>query len=69
MKHVPVLDATALEALRDIQQRCLNKGSHLTLVELQPEPLELLKQYGLESLVSQTFSIQQGSSTAIKMQK
>lgn len=52
MKHVPMLDATAMQALREISNRCQAKGSKLVLVEVQPEPTELLKDYGLGDLIS-----------------
>lgn len=51
MKHVPVLDATALQTLREIHHRCLAKGSKLALIEVQPEPSDLIKQYGLGELL------------------
>ncbi len=52
MKHVPILDATAMQALREVSNRCLSKGSKLVLVEVQPEPTELLKGYGLGELIN-----------------
>ncbi len=52
MKHVPVLDATALQALREIHQRCLMHGSKLVLMEVQPEPSQLIKGYGLGELIT-----------------
>ena len=52
MKHVPVVDATALQTLREVKRRCEAKGSRLILVEVQPEPTEHLKKYGLEDLIS-----------------
>ena len=51
MKHVPMLDASAMQALREINNRCLLKGSKLVLIEVQPEPTELLKGYGLGDLI------------------
>ncbi len=52
MKHVPVIDATALQTLREMHLRFESKGSKLILVEVQPEPTEHLKKYGLGALIS-----------------
>lgn len=52
MKHVPMLDATALQTLRELNNRCLLNGSRLVLLEVQPEPTELLKGYGLGELIT-----------------
>jgi len=52
MKHVPVLDATALQTFRELHMRCQAKGSRLVLTDVQPEPSELLKQYGLGDLIT-----------------
>lgn len=52
MKHVPMLDASALQAFKEIYSRCQTKGSQLMLVEVQPEPSELLKEYGLGELIT-----------------
>nr|MBP7075105.1 STAS domain-containing protein [Rhabdochlamydiaceae bacterium] len=52
MKHVPLLDASAMQALREMSNRCLAKGSRLVLVEVQPEPTELLQEYGLGELIN-----------------
>lgn len=52
MKHVPVLDATALQTFKELQSRCLTKGSRLVLIDVQPEPSELLREYGLGELIS-----------------
>ncbi len=52
MKHVPVIDATALQMLREMHLRFEAKGSKLVLVEVQPEPTEHLKKYGLGNLIS-----------------
>jgi SulP family sulfate permease len=51
MKHVPILDASAMQALREINHRCQTKGSKLVLIDVQPEPTELLKGYGLGDLI------------------
>jgi SulP family sulfate permease len=52
MKHVPLLDASAMQALREMSNRCITKGSRLVLVEVQPEPTELLQEYGLGDLIN-----------------
>ena len=52
MKHVPVLDATALQTFKELQSRCLAKGSRLVLMDVQPEPSDLLRGYGLGDLIS-----------------
>jgi SulP family sulfate permease len=53
MKHVPVLDATALQTFRELHDRCALYNMQIILTEVQPEPVELLQQYGLEKLVDQ----------------
>ncbi len=53
MKHVPVLDATALQALRELSDRCKRLNTQLILTEVQTEPADLLHQYGLGQLVNQ----------------
>jgi sulfate permease, SulP family len=53
MKHVPVLDATALQTLREINDRCERQKTRLVLMEVQQEPADLLKQYGLEKLINE----------------
>jgi SulP family sulfate permease len=55
MKHVPMLDASAMQALREINHRCQTKGSKLVLIDVQPEPTELLKGYGLGDLIGSSF--------------
>ncbi len=52
MKHVPMLDASALQAFKEIYCSCQAKGAQLMLVEVQPEPSELLKEYGLGELIT-----------------
>lgn len=53
MKHVPVLDATALQTLREIHDRCAHRQTQLILTEVQQEPADLLRQYGLEKLINE----------------
>lgn len=65
MKHVPMLDATAMQALREIHSRCKAKGSRLVLVEVQPEPSDLLKGYGLEELISSSLPDLEKSYTVV----
>lgn len=55
MKHVPVLDATALEALKEISDQFEGQGTKFILTELQAEPSQLLKKYGLEHLIQENF--------------
>lgn len=51
MKHVPVLDATALQTLKEIEELCSRQGTQFVLTEVQPEPSQLLDQYGLTPLI------------------
>ncbi len=53
MKHVPVLDATALQTFRELNDRCARHQTRLVLTEVQSEPAEMLHQYGLGELVDQ----------------
>jgi sulfate permease, SulP family len=53
MKHVPVLDATALQTFRELHDRCARHDTRLVLTEVQPEPVELLQEYGLGEMVNQ----------------
>jgi SulP family sulfate permease len=53
MKHVPVLDATALQTFRELHERCERCQTRLVLTEVQAEPVEMLQQYGLGELVDQ----------------
>lgn len=53
MKHVPVLDATALQTFREIHDRCSRLQTQLVLMEVQPEPAQLLKEYGLGILIDE----------------
>jgi SulP family sulfate permease len=53
MKHVPVLDATTLQTLREINDRCTRHQTRLILTEVQTEPSELLHQYGLGHMVDE----------------
>jgi SulP family sulfate permease len=43
MKHVPVLDATALQTFRELHDRCALHQTKIILTEVQPEPVELLR--------------------------
>lgn len=51
MKHVPVLDATGLHALKEFHRRCEQEKTKLILSEVQAEPALLLKKFGLEHLI------------------
>ena len=53
MKHVPVLDATALQTLREIHDRCSRLEAKLVLMEVQSEPAQLLSEYGLGELINE----------------
>jgi len=53
MKHVPVLDATALQTLKELNDQCVRKNTLMVLTEVQAEPAELLGQYGLSQLINQ----------------
>lgn len=52
MKHVPILDATGLHAIKEFNKRCLQEKTKLVLSEVQAEPTELLKKFGLGELIS-----------------
>lgn len=62
MKHVPILDASAMQALREVSNRCQTKGSKLILVEVQPEPTELLREFGLGDLISSSMEYDKSNS-------
>lgn len=51
MRHVPVLDATGVHAIREFHRRCKNENTRLVLTELQAEPLALLSKFGLAELI------------------
>ncbi len=51
MLHVPLLDATGLHALRELEQRCLKEEARLLLTEVQEEPAQLLHSFGLGHLI------------------
>lgn len=46
MKHVPVLDATGLKALLDLQSRCRRERTHLILAGVQPSVMNVLRDSG-----------------------
>lgn len=51
MRHVPVVDASGLEALREFYRWCQQDNTHLILSEVQKEPAELLHRFGLGKLI------------------
>ncbi len=51
MLHVPILDATGLHALRELEQRCLKEEARLLLTEVQEDPAQLLQDFGLGHLI------------------
>jgi SulP family sulfate permease len=53
MKHVPLLDATALQTLRELHDRALQQQTRLVLAEVQPEAAVLLQQYGLGHMIGE----------------
>lgn len=53
MKHVPLLDATALQTLRELHDRSLQHETRFVLAEVQPEAASLLHQYGLGHLIDE----------------
>lgn len=57
MKHVPVLDITGMNALKDFHNRCLREETQLILSEVQQEPAELLQKFGLGSLIQKEIEI------------
>ncbi len=52
MEHVPVVDATALQTLRELHDRLKNHKTTFVLTEVQKEPAESLHKYGLGHLIS-----------------
>jgi anti-anti-sigma regulatory factor len=50
LDHTRIVDA--YPRLSAYKRRCEARGSRLILVEVQPEPTEHLKKYGLEDLIS-----------------
>ncbi len=53
MKHVPLLDATALQTLQELHDRYSQLETQLVLAEVQPEPAALLQKYGLGHLIDE----------------
>jgi len=53
MRHVPVLDATGMHALKELSRRCASENTKLVLWEVQAEPADLLRKFGLEGLMSE----------------
>jgi SulP family sulfate permease len=51
MKHVPVLDASGADALRELNSRCMKEDTQLVLSDVQAEPAELLATFGLSHLI------------------
>jgi SulP family sulfate permease len=51
MRHVPILDATGIHALRELHTRCLRESTSLVLTDVQAEPAALLKEHGLGALI------------------
>jgi len=51
MRHVPVLDATGLHALREVHHRCKIENTRFVLIDIQTEPLKLLTKFGLTELI------------------
>ncbi len=47
MRHVPVMDSTALHALEDVVQRSLREGTTIILSAVAPQPKELILRSGL----------------------
>jgi len=54
MRHVPVVDASGLEALKDFHKCCQEDNTGLILSEVQKEPAELLHKFGLGGLISES---------------
>jgi SulP family sulfate permease len=58
MRHVPTLDSTGLQALRDVIRRSKADGTQVYLAEVQPKPLAVLAasgagaEIGLENVVA-----------------
>jgi SulP family sulfate permease len=65
MKHVPVLDATGVHALREFYGRCQKEGTSLVLRDVQHEPARLLQKFGLGEIMENSQKRQlQNSTTA-----
>lgn len=47
MRHVPVMDSTALRALEDVVDRALREGTAVVLSGVGAQPRELIERSGL----------------------
>jgi sulfate permease, SulP family len=53
MKDVPILDATALQTLKELYEKLTRLQMKFILTEVQKKPALFLRQYGLEGLIDQ----------------
>jgi SulP family sulfate permease len=51
MRHVPLIDASAMHALKELHLKCQQKGMTLALSDVQELPAKSLRKYGLEGLM------------------
>ncbi len=54
MKNVPVLDATALETFKDLEEESNKKNIEFFLTEVSSNPADLITRYGLGHLINPT---------------
>ncbi|MBQ4087304.1 MAG: sulfate permease [Clostridia bacterium] len=53
MRAVPAMDATAMNALSQLQKKCASKDVHLILSHVNPQPLEVMKKSGFFDAVGE----------------
>jgi SulP family sulfate permease len=53
MRHVPMIDASGMHALKEFHQRCLKQNTFLLLSGVQPQTAQDLKQFGLTALIGE----------------
>jgi SulP family sulfate permease len=55
MRHVPVIDASGLNALSEFYKSCKRSGTQLIFAEVRGDVAKSLKKYGLEELVGKNY--------------
>lgn len=53
MRAVPAMDATAMNALSQLRKKCEDRGVHLILSHVNPQPLEVMKKSGFYDAVGE----------------
>lgn len=51
LRHVPIMDATGLHALKQFHKKCKARGIFLVLSGIHSQPLQVLKKSGLHDLI------------------